>query len=53
MFTHSDWKVSAGWQEVNVNKQLPNKMCSSGDDDNCYQIKSSQVFNLHLQQQPA
>ncbi|MPC85122.1 Phosphatidylinositol 4-kinase alpha [Portunus trituberculatus] len=42
MLTHSDWEVSAGWREVNVNKQLPNKMSYSGDVDDCDQIKSSQ-----------
>ncbi|MPC71651.1 hypothetical protein E2C01_065936 [Portunus trituberculatus] len=52
-FTHSDWKASAGWREVNVNKQLPSKMSSSGDDDDCDQIKSSQIFSPHLQHHPA
>ncbi|MPC26532.1 hypothetical protein E2C01_019675 [Portunus trituberculatus] len=50
-FTHNDWKVSSGWWKVSVNKRLPNKMSSSGDDDDCDQITSSQIFNPHLQQQ--
>ncbi|MPC30883.1 hypothetical protein E2C01_024155 [Portunus trituberculatus] len=28
-------------------------MSSSGDDDDCDQIKSTQVFSLHLQHHPA
>ncbi|MPC61133.1 hypothetical protein E2C01_055197 [Portunus trituberculatus] len=34
-FTHSYWEESAGRREVNVNNQLPSKMFTSSDNDDC------------------